>query len=69
MAPYTHLDDLSFSAKLVSVAYPVGDVILLGAAVRLALDAGRAAPAFYLLSSSIVMLLADGLRLTGCLIL
>ena len=58
MAPYIHLDDLSFSAKLVSVAYPLGDVILLGAAVRLALDAGRRPPAFYLLSSSIVLLLA-----------
>ena len=58
MAPYIHIDDLSFSAKLVSVAYPLGDVILLGAAVRLALDAGRREPAFYLLSSSIVMLLA-----------
>ncbi len=57
MAPYVHIDDLSFSAKLVSVAYPLGDVILLGAAVRLALDAGRREPAFYLLSSSIVMLL------------
>ena len=58
MAPYMHLEDLSLTAKLVSVAYPLGDVILLGAAVRLALDAGRRERAFYLLSSSIVLLLA-----------
>ena len=57
MAPYLHLDDLSTVAKLVSVAYPLGDVILVGAAVRLALDAGRREPAFYLLTSSIVLLL------------
>ena len=41
MAPYLHLDDLSALGKVVSVAYPVGDVILIGAIVRLALDAGR----------------------------
>ena len=41
-----------------SVAYPLGDVILLGAAVRLALDAGRREPAFHLLGASIVLLLA-----------
>ena len=42
MAPYLHLDDLSLLGKIVSVAYPVGDVILIGAVVRLALDAGPA---------------------------
>ena len=35
----------------------MGDVILLGAAVRLALDAGRREPAFCLLSGSIALLL------------
>ena len=49
MAPYIHLDDLLLLGKIVSVAYPLGDVILLGAVVRLALDAGRREPAFYLL--------------------
>jgi diguanylate cyclase (GGDEF)-like protein/PAS domain S-box-containing protein len=58
MAPYLHQDELSVVAKGVSVAYPLGDVVLLGAAVRLALDGGRREPAFYLLSSSIVVLLA-----------
>ncbi len=49
MAPYLHQDDLSLLGKAVSVAYPVGDVILVGAIVRLALDAGRSEPAFHLL--------------------
>src|SRR5690242_12264618 len=57
MAPYFHDDSLTLVGKLVSVAYPVGDVILIGAIVRLALDAGRREPAFHLLTGSIVMLL------------
>jgi diguanylate cyclase (GGDEF)-like protein/PAS domain S-box-containing protein len=57
MAPYLHQDDLSLLGKIVSVAYPVGDVVLVGAAVRLALDAGRREPAFHLLTGSIVLLL------------
>jgi hypothetical protein len=57
MAPYLHQDDLSLLGKVVSVAYPIGDVILVGAVVRLALDAGRREPAFHLLTGSIVLLL------------
>jgi diguanylate cyclase (GGDEF)-like protein/PAS domain S-box-containing protein len=57
MAPYLHLHDLSTLGKIVSVAYPVGDVILIGAVVRLALDSGRREPAFHLLTGSIVLLL------------
>jgi len=58
MAPYVHDNELSAVAKLVSIAYPLGDVLLLAVAIRLALDGGRRAPSFYLLSSSIVLLLA-----------
>ena len=57
MAPYLHQDDLSLLGKVVSVAYPIGDVILIGAIVRLALDAGRREPAFHLLTASIGLLL------------
>jgi diguanylate cyclase (GGDEF)-like protein/PAS domain S-box-containing protein len=45
-------------AKLVSVAYPLGDILLLAAAIRLAVDSGRRQPAFYLLAASILALLA-----------
>ena len=57
MAPYLHLDDLSALGKIVSVAYPVGDVILIGAIIRLALDAGRREPALHLLIASTTLLL------------
>ena len=41
---------LSIVAKLVSIAYPLGDILLLAAAIRLAVDTGRRQPAFYLLA-------------------
>jgi len=57
VAPYLHMDGMGLSGKLVSVAYPVGDVVLLGAAVRLSLDSGRREGSFKLLISSIGLLL------------
>jgi diguanylate cyclase (GGDEF)-like protein/PAS domain S-box-containing protein len=57
VAPNIHLSGLTPLAKSVSVAYPLGDVLLLAGAIRLAVDQGRRAPAFYLLSGSIVCLL------------
>jgi diguanylate cyclase (GGDEF)-like protein/PAS domain S-box-containing protein len=57
IAPYVHDDTLAVVAKAVSVAYPVADVLLLAAAIPLALDAGRREAAFYLVSSSILLLL------------
>ena len=56
--PSLHDDELSTVAKLVSIAYPVGDILLLAAAIRLAVDTGARRPAFYLLAASIVALLA-----------
>jgi diguanylate cyclase (GGDEF)-like protein/PAS domain S-box-containing protein len=58
IAPNIHLSGLSVLAKGVSAAYPLGDVLLLAAAIRLAVDTGKRAPAFYLLVGSIVSLLA-----------
>jgi diguanylate cyclase (GGDEF)-like protein/PAS domain S-box-containing protein len=57
IAPYLHDDSLSTVAKLVSVAYPLGDILLLAAAIRLAVDSGRRQPAFFLLIAAIVALL------------
>jgi diguanylate cyclase (GGDEF)-like protein/PAS domain S-box-containing protein len=57
IAPYLHDDTMGTVAKLVSIAYPLGDILLLAAAIRLAVDSGRREPAFYLLASSIVALL------------
>jgi diguanylate cyclase (GGDEF)-like protein/PAS domain S-box-containing protein len=58
IAPYLHDETMGTAAKLVSIAYPLGDILLLAAAIRLAVDSGRREPAFYLLASSIVALLA-----------
>ena len=58
VAPNIHLSGLSPLEKAVSAAYPLGDILLLAAAIRLATDTGKRAPAFYLLVASIVSLLA-----------
>ena len=58
IAPNVHLENLSLLANSVSVAYPLGDVLLLAAAIRLAVDGGKRSPAFWLLVSSIVCLMA-----------
>jgi diguanylate cyclase (GGDEF)-like protein/PAS domain S-box-containing protein len=58
IAPNVHLADISWLAKSVSVAYPLGDVLLLAGVIRLAVDGGRRSPAFAFLVGSIVCLLA-----------
>jgi diguanylate cyclase (GGDEF)-like protein/PAS domain S-box-containing protein len=58
IAPYLHDGSLELLPKLVSVAYPLGDIILLAAAIRLVLDSGRRRPSFYFLSASILALLS-----------
>ncbi len=58
VAPNIHLSGLTTLEKAVSAAYPLGDILLLAGAVRLAVDKGKRAPAFYLLVGSIVSLLA-----------
>src|SRR5207249_4699951 len=57
IAPNAHLADLTWLAKGVSVAYPLGDVFLLAAAIRLAVDTGRRTLSFAFLVGSIVCLL------------
>ena len=54
VAPNIHLSGLTVLEKAVSAAYPLGDILLLAAAIRLAVDRGKRAPAFYLLVGSIV---------------
>jgi diguanylate cyclase (GGDEF)-like protein/PAS domain S-box-containing protein len=57
IAPYIHDGSMDVVAKLVSIAYPVGDILLLAAAIRLAVDGGRRGPAFGFIGASIVALL------------
>ena len=56
IAPYLHQGDVGLCGQDDSIAYPMGDLILLGAVVRLALDAGRREPAFWLLIAGIGLL-------------
>jgi diguanylate cyclase (GGDEF)-like protein/PAS domain S-box-containing protein len=57
IAPTVRDQTLTLLPKLVSVAYPLGDVLLLAAAVGLAMDSGRRQTAFRLLGASIGALL------------
>ena len=57
IAPYVHDNTLGLVPKLVSIGYPMGDIILLAAGIRLAVDAGKRRPAFYLLIAGIVSML------------
>jgi diguanylate cyclase (GGDEF)-like protein/PAS domain S-box-containing protein len=57
IAPYVHDHSLSTAGRLVSVAYPLADVLLLAVAVRLALNGGQRRLAFHLMSASIICLL------------
>jgi diguanylate cyclase (GGDEF)-like protein/PAS domain S-box-containing protein len=49
MAPYIDDATLGPLAKIVSVAYPVGDVLFLASVLRLVFDGGRRSSSFYLL--------------------
>jgi diguanylate cyclase (GGDEF)-like protein/PAS domain S-box-containing protein len=57
ITPYLHDHSLGLLPKAVSVAYPLGDILLLAASIRLLLDSGPRRPAFYMLSASVVALL------------
>lgn len=61
MAPIARSNDLDVISKLVSIAYPLMDLILLTAAIRLAVGTGKRPPSFYLLIGAIVSLfVTDG---------
>src|SRR6266536_2527296 len=44
IAPYVHARELSLAQRLVSIAYPLGDVLVLAVATRLAIGTGRRHP-------------------------
>src|SRR3954451_12517103 len=57
IAPYVRDDSMTLLPKLVSVASPAGDILLLAGVVRLAVDGGRREGAFFLMCASILALL------------
>ena len=56
MAPYAHDGTLSLSTKLISIAYPLMDIVVLAVAVRLAVAPGRREMSFYLVTLSVLAL-------------
>ena len=70
MLPYASDPGLPLLAKVVALAYPLGDLVLLVVTARLAVGPGQRPAAFGILSASLVLLLAAdaayaGLQLAG----
>jgi len=59
IVPYVRATDLHLLERLVSIAYPMGDVALLAIVLRLAMGTGRRPPAFWLLAGGTAALLAS----------
>jgi diguanylate cyclase (GGDEF)-like protein/PAS domain S-box-containing protein len=57
MSPYAHDPTLHLGTKLVSIAYPLGDILMLGVGVRMAVGGGRRSPAYYMMISAIAAVL------------
>jgi PAS domain S-box-containing protein len=56
IAPYIRAGDLTLQQKIVAMGYPIMDLLLLTAFVRLAVGGGRRHAAFYLISASVLTL-------------
>jgi diguanylate cyclase (GGDEF)-like protein/PAS domain S-box-containing protein len=54
IAPYAHNGSLGLGSKLVAIAYPLGDILMLGVAVRMAVGSGRRSPAYYMVIAGLV---------------
>jgi signal transduction histidine kinase len=57
IGPYVRAD-MPLLQRLIAAAYPLGDVLLLAVAVRLAIGTGRRTPAWWLVATAIVGVLA-----------
>ena len=55
--PYAADTTLHLGSKLVSIAYPLGDILMLGVAVRMAVAGGRRSPAYYMMITAIAAVL------------
>jgi signal transduction histidine kinase len=70
VGPLAHSPDLTVAARVVSMAYPIADVLLLATVVRLVVDGGPRPPAFWVLCCGVgALLVTDTLysviQLTG----
>ncbi len=57
MSPIAHDMTMTPAAMFISLAYPVGDVLLLATALRISMGASKRPPAYLLLAGGIVLLL------------
>ena len=57
VVPYARAPELTLLERVVSMAYPIMDVLLLATAVRLVVDGGRRPPAFWILGTGVGALL------------
>jgi len=57
ISPYAHDSALHLGTKLVSVGYPLGDILMLGVAVRMAVGGGRHGPAYAMMVAAIAAVL------------
>ena len=58
IAPLADNAALPLGTKVVSIAYPLSDILVLGVAVRLAVGRGRRSPAYYMIVGALVVVLA-----------
>ncbi|MGD0165841.1 MAG: bifunctional diguanylate cyclase/phosphodiesterase [Gaiellaceae bacterium] len=57
MSPIAHDQTLTSTGRLISLAYPLGDVLLLTTALRLSMGWSRRPPAYWLLGAGVALLL------------
>ncbi len=57
IAPYAEDTTLHLGAKLVSMAYPLGDILMLGVALRMAVGGGRRNPSYYMVIGAVAAVL------------
>ncbi|MEX0984405.1 MAG: hypothetical protein WD096_05085, partial [Actinomycetota bacterium] len=58
ISPQVFAQDVTLPIKLTSMAYPMADILLLAAAIRLAVGAGRKPASFWLMTAAVVTLFA-----------
>jgi diguanylate cyclase (GGDEF)-like protein/PAS domain S-box-containing protein len=58
IAPLARNGALPLGTKLVAIAYPLSDILILGIAVRMAVGAGRRSPAYHMIICALVLVLA-----------
>jgi diguanylate cyclase (GGDEF)-like protein/PAS domain S-box-containing protein len=54
LVPYIHQDNVGLVARVTTVTYTVGDLLLLGTIVRLAVGSGHRPPSYYLLGGALL---------------